>query len=186
MKVCDYCDRRVDDKAVTCPYCASSSFHEICPRCGSAYDGVFCHRCKAEEDRKHAAAESAYEVAQRASEESRAIEKANRGLIWKTVLTVFIPFVGGFFLINDHVRKGFRIFAIAWCSFMALSVAFSASGSAGVRIVSSLLCLAPVAYYLFKRKDRYLENKTAANLAPVIAFCVVLALSLIGGVAAGV
>lgn len=97
MRICAYCESVVPDDTFTCPHCSSTSFREMCPRCGSTYEGTVCPACKAADD--SAFAERVGQQAQAAAE-----EKANQGLVWKTVLTVFLPCVGGFFLIKENVR----------------------------------------------------------------------------------
>ena len=176
MKVCVYCDATVGDDVFTCPHCSSTRFKNMCPRCGSTYEGAVCQAC-AEADR---AATEAQEARQAKLE---AEQKANGGLAWKTALTVLMPYVGGYFLINEHVKAGFRVFAIAWCGLMALWVGSLTGYPAGVRIASSLLCLAPIALYLYKGRDRYIADGKVAKPWPLIAFAVLLCASIIGDVA---
>ena len=86
--------------------------------------------------------------------EATASQRANRGLAWKVVLTVIMPYIGGYFTIVPHARKGVRVFGIIWCALIALVVA-SGDGDVGGRILAMLLCLAPIGVYLVRmRIDR--------------------------------
>ena len=96
MKVCKYCGSDVYDDMLVCPHCSATSFMNKCSRCGGAYEGPICPICKEADDESARAAQEAAEAAARAAEEAnqkaQASRKANQGLVWKTVLTVFLPF----------------------------------------------------------------------------------------------
>jgi len=143
-----------------CPHCSSTSFRNKCPRCGGAYDGAICPACKKADEELAQANQAAWDQA-------AASAKANSGLGWKTVLTVFVPFVGGFFLIRKDVKAGYRVFAIAWCALMAFMMLFSDGGGAGFRLFSALACFAPIGVYLLTNKraeiGRLLSNVKLPN-----------------------
>lgn len=186
MKVCEYCDATLGDDVLVCPHCSSTKFKNKCPRCGREIDGMVCPACS-EADRAAAEAERARAEAERAQERARveadraraeAEQKANQGLAWKTVLTVFVPFVGGYFLIDDNVKSGFRVFAIVWCAITGVSVGSLSGYDMATRVVTSLVCFAPIAYYLFKNRGKYLVAGQPAKSAPLIGFAVLLLLTL--------
>ena len=186
MKICEYCDATLGDDVLVCPHCSSTKFKNKCPRCGREIDGMVCPACS-EADREAAEAERARAEAERAQERARveadraraeAEQKANQGLAWKTALTVFVPFVGGYFLINDNVKSGFRVFAIVWCAIMGVSVGSLSGYDMATRVVTSLVCFAPIAYYLFKNRGKYLVAGQPAKSAPLIGFAVLLLLTL--------
>ena len=173
MRVCAYCGSTVGDDVVTCPHCSAAVFKEKCPVCGSVTDGSFCPHCASEREREQA----------RAREEGardEAVANANSGLGWKTALTVFLPFVGGYFLIDDNVRTGFRVFGIAWCALLAVSTATGGGGSAAASVLGSLLCLAPIARYLFRSRESLLAEGNATGKAWIAAFGVLLVYVLAG------
>lgn len=153
MKECAYCGGTVSDDVTTCPHCSGIEFKNKCPICGQAIEGTFCPDCAARQAKEEAEARA---KAQEDLAEQATIDEANSGLVWKTVLTVFLPFVGGYFLIKEHVRTGFRAFAIIWCAFLAISVASAEGGSAGGNVLAVLMCLAPIGLYLFKSRKRLL------------------------------
>ena len=177
MKVCQYCGSTVGDEAVTCPHCSSASFKNKCPECGRMIDGTYCPDCAARRERES----SAVEEARKLGEE---VARANSGLAWKTVLTVFVPFVGGYFLIRKHVKTGFRLFAIIWCAFLAVSVAATEGGTAGGNVIGSLLCLAPIAVYLYQTRDELLASDNSKGRLVLIAFAALLVFVVVGGVLA--
>lgn len=187
MKVCKYCGSDVHDDMLECPHCSAVSFMNKCTRCGSAYEGPMCPICKEADESAANAAREAAEATARAAEEARekaqASQKANQGLVWKTILTVFLPFIGGYFLLNENVGKSYRVFATIWCSVLALSVASSSSGSLGGKVVGSLLCLAPIGVYLFKTRGKYFGQSSLSSKVPVIAFCILLVVTLLVDVA---
>ena len=82
------------------PYCSSTAFLKQCPKCGKGYKGVECPDCKAREDAFRAA-----EAAEKREEAAR--DKANSHLALKTALTVMMPYIGGYFLINKNVKRGY-------------------------------------------------------------------------------
>jgi len=176
MRVCEYCGGVVGADDIACPHCSASSFVEKCDECGELYTGSSCPACaqKAQEAREAEEAER---------KRSDAVLKANTGLGWKTALTVFLPFIGGYYLLNNNVRKGYRTFAAIWCCFIALDMAFVSSSGVGAKVIGALACLAPVAVYLLRNKD---ELSTAqggkGKLAPA-ALGAVLLVSLVGAVA---
>jgi len=142
MKVCAYCDSFVSDDASLCPHCSSAKFLIQCSRCGRVHEGLECPYCRqaAEEDRK--AAEAARQAEAAAREESAERAKANSKLAAKTVLTVFLPFIGGYFLIKKHVNAPNRVFAIIWCFFFAFTAA-TIEGTVGSRIFTILISCVP-------------------------------------------
>ena len=179
MKVCDYCNSIVNDDATACPNCSAAQFSKQCETCGTKYKGATCPECAQHEHDARAQAE--------ADREQRAAEaKANTGLGWKTTLTVFLPFIGGWFLINDHVKSGFRIFAIIWCCLIALDVSLvTTTESAAARVIAALACLAPVGAYLVRNKDKLLAGNNTLGKASVGAFGVTLVVALVGGLLTG-
>lgn len=171
MKTCVYCESSVQDEVTKCPHCSSTSFVKQCPKCGKGYKGAECPDCEAREEAAKAAEASA-------SQEKLVRDKANSRLALKTVLTVLMPYIGGYFLINRNVKKGFRLFAIVWCFFIAFMMAASYD-SAATRVVGVLLCLAPVAVYAIREKawswrEAGLEVKIT-SVALVVALVVLLA-----------
>ena len=179
MKVCDYCNSIVNDDATTCPNCSAAQFSRQCETCGAKYRGATCPACAQREHDARAQAE--------ADREQRAAEaKANTGLGWKTALTLFLPFIGGWFLVNNHVKSGFRIFAIIWCCLMALDVSLVANTeSAAARVIAALACLAPVGAYLIRNKDKLLGGNNTLGKVSVGAFGVTLVVALVGGLLTG-
>lgn len=140
MKVCEYCGRTVSDSVSTCPYCQAYDFKTVCDVCGTTYDGPFCPACAKAQAEAQAGAE-------RALREQAAAYAANQGLGWKTILTIFLPFIGGWFLLRKHVMVGFKVFATIWCLLFAI-VSLTTLDTVGERIVMALLCAAPVVTYL--------------------------------------
>jgi len=180
MKECAFCGGDVNDDAITCPHCSATEFKNKCPLCGRAIEGTVCPHCAAERRRAEAEAQA---QAQAARAEQAAAETANTGLGWKTALTVFLPFVGGYFLIKDKVRPGFKIFAIIWCSFMAISVASVDRRSASGNILAVLMCLGPIGWYLFKARNRLLGGGEMKGKIWYIGFAALLAYTVIGAAA---
>ena len=189
MKECAYCGGDVNDNETTCPHCSGTEFLNKCPVCGQGIEGTFCPHCaersKAEEQAQAQAREQARAQAQAEYAEQAAAKEANMGLAWKVVLTLLIPFVGGYFLIKERVRPGFRIFGIVWCTIMGLTTATTPGYSVGINILSSLMCLAPIGYYLYKSRERLLRGGGAQGKAAYIGFVVVLIIALACSVATG-
>ena len=173
MKVCSYCGGTVEDSVYTCPHCTSNSFRYYCPRCGGTYDGPFCPACREKDEAMRAEAAAA-------AVKADAEERANEGLGWKTALTVFLPFVGGYFLIKEHVKTGFRMFGIAWCSLFALIVGFEEGGQVESNILAVLMCLGPVIVYLYKARKTLLAPGNAKGRLLVAACACVLFASIAG------
>lgn len=168
MKVCEYCDGVVEDSTITCPYCSATRFKSKCRRCGTVYDGGICPTCQKESIRNA-------ELAEKARQDAAAAEKANSGLPWKIVLTVFVPFVGGYFAIRPGINKAARIFAMVWCSLFAFSYAsLPAANVIGMKVILVALMLAPYAAYLINTKD----SADTTVKAERTAFAVVLAICL--------
>lgn len=169
MKVCSYCGSTVHDNLITCPNCNATALRSICPRCGAAFDGAFCPACE-ERD----------EAARMADSERRRLEEAedaaNEGLGWKTALTVFLPFIGGYFLLREHVKAGFLLFGMLWCELFALIVGFQQGSSVGGDVMAVLLCMAPVAVYFFRvRKNMVQPGLTFDKVMAVAAILVLIA-----------
>ena len=179
MKVCAYCDSTVDDDVSSCPHCSSVQFKNKCRTCGGTYEGAECPSCRERMQHDHDVSE-----ANRREREARA--KATQGLAWKTVLAVILPPIGGYFLINDYVGKGFRYFAIAWCALMAFEMAFLGGYSIGLRAVCSLACLAPIGVYLLRTRAKRAEQSGAKAKTPLAVFGVLVALVLAFDVVGGV
>lgn len=171
MKACIYCDRVVADEVLECPSCSSTAFEKLCPRCGERYDGPACPVCKEADD----AARNAAELIQG---EEAARQKANSNLGLKALLTFVMPYVGGYFLINKRVRKGYRLFAIIWSLIFELSLLTERVGTI-VKIEIIVLSLAPLAVYLIREKAwRWREIDLELKLVTV-AFAAALVLSII-------
>lgn len=173
MKYCAYCGSIVDDSFQVCPYCLGPVSNAVCPRCGNTYAGPFCPDCRERDE-----AEKAAEQARR--EREQAEEEENKALVAKTILTVLIPWFGGYFLIREHVKSGYRIFGIVWCCFIAISIGFSSFFPNGYRIVSVLFYLSPNIVYLFRMRKSLLKSgelELKLTLAAVIA---ILAVSIMG------
>lgn len=82
-------------------------------------------------------------------------------LVLLTVLTVFLPFIGGYFLLKPEVKSGFRIFALVWCTLIGLGcLASESSSDLAVGLVSALLCLGPVIVYAI----RVLRDKKSTEM----------------------
>lgn len=178
MKVCDYCNSIVSDDVMACPNCSASHFSKKCETCGSTYTGAACPTCtQREHDSRMQAEEN--------RKQFEATQRANTGLGWKTALTVFLPFIGGYFLINDNVKKGFRIFAIIWCCLMAIEVSTGPSTqTTGTRLLAAILCLAPVGVYLFRKRGDLAAQSKAGGKIPAAAFGLVLLFSIGGALMA--
>jgi len=173
MKICSYCGGTVDDSVFTCPHCTSASFQYLCPRCGGAYEGPFCPTCREKDEAKSAEA-----VAAAARQEAE--DRVNKGLGWKTVLTVFFPFIGGYFLIKEHVKPGFKAFGIIWCSLLALAVGSGDSNPAEVGILAVLMCLGPIIVYLYQARKTLLAPGNASGRLLIAAFACILFASIAG------
>ncbi len=95
-----------------------------------------------------------------------------------------MPYVGGFFLINDNVRKGFRLFGIIWCSFLAIYGA-SLSGAFGTKLFVSLFMMLPFIVYAC-RKRLWKWNELDSESRPLaIAFAGVLLVTLVLALVSG-
>ena len=175
MKICSYCGGTVEDSVYTCPHCTSTSFKYLCPRCGGAYEGMFCPACRAKDEAAHAEAAAA-------AAKHQAEGRANSGLGWKTVLTVFFPFIGGYFLIKEHVKPGFRAFGIIWCSLLALVVGSGDNSSVEVGILAVLMCLGPIIVYLYQARKTLLAPGNTGGRLLIAAFACVLFASIAGSV----
>ena len=73
------------------------------------------------------------------------------------VLTFFLPFIGGWFLIRPDVPTSFRYPAMIWCGIVglyAIGNSFTSSGFVG--IIVAIFCLAPLALYF---KSNYKKQK---------------------------
>lgn len=170
MKVCMYCETTVEDSVAICPNCTSNQFKAKCPRCGQTYEGAECPQCRANE----AAARHAAEEGRRKQE---AWAKANTGLGWKTALTFFMPYFGGYFLAKREVRAGFRWFAIIWGLLLCLS--FGASDNEPyIKFIGVLMCLGPVALYLYREKAWVWKDSDLATKVLAVVFAAVLVVSV--------
>ena len=45
MKICQYCDTKVEDKVYQCPNCSSPAFFKRCTKCDKNYEGPVCPYC---------------------------------------------------------------------------------------------------------------------------------------------
>ena len=188
MKVCAYCESSVSDDVVKCPFCSATKFLKQCSRCGEAYTGPDCPTCKEAAERERLAEEAREEARREAEreahEEAQAREKANSHLVLKTVLTFFLPIVGGYFVINKRVNKPNRIFGIIWCFLFALSSS-TIHNTVGMKIFMVLLALAPVAVYVVRGKAWVREEASTELKVTGIALVVVLLLSFASAIASG-
>lgn len=188
MKVCAYCESSVRDDVEKCPFCSATKFLKQCPRCGEAYTGPDCPTCKEAAERERLAEEAREEARREAEreayEEAQAREKANSHLALKTVLTFFLPIIGGYFVINKHVNKPNRIFGIIWCSLFALSSS-TIHNTVGMKIFMVLLALAPVAVYVVREKAWAWEGASTGLKVTGIALVVVFLLSVASAIGSG-
>ncbi|MBE6464234.1 MAG: zinc ribbon domain-containing protein [Eggerthellaceae bacterium] len=132
MKKCANCGFAETDDARFCSNCGHNSFYEeTIPRYASTYSNGSSYRQYA---RKY---------------DSDDMDKKPIGM---AVLTFFLPFIGGYFLIKPDVSPGLRNFGIVWCSLCAVSLlAGETDISVLYNIVSAALCIAPVIVYLFRK-----------------------------------
>ena len=177
MKVCVFCESVVDDSATSCPNCSANRFKNKCPVCGNVYEGQPCPTCQANN-------RAAQEAAEQERLKAEAVEKANSGLGWKTALTFIMPYVGGYFLVNDNVRTGFRVFGIVWCSIFAIS-ASSLGGNTVLQILSALVCFLPVLIYAAKKKP-WKWNELDSHSKPLaIAVAAILLIIVVFAIMSG-
>ena len=148
MKRCTYCGNQVTDNTGVCPHCLASDFVRVCDVCGADYVNGSCPACA----ERTASQQRAYEQAAKDKQEQDAIVQANSGLIWKSVLTFFLPCVGGYFLVKPGVKKGFTIYALVW------TIAYTIIGLSGgafnktsllAGFLAILILLGPVIYWLW-------------------------------------
>lgn len=148
MKKCRFCDMAVEDTASVCPHCCGNEFVALCASCGSPMNGGTCTKCAA----FAASRAQANERAQAQALKQAAAQKANSGLIWKSILTFFFPFIGGYFLVGPDVATGRKAYALIWC------VAYFVIGASqsdifteepAVALITCLIFLGPVIYWLF-------------------------------------
>lgn len=83
------------------------------------------------------------------------------------VLTFFLPFIGGYFLIKPDVNAGLRNFGIVWCAVCAVSMLVADTDDTTVlmSIVMAALCLAPIVVYLFRKYsyEKYVREEAQAQ-----------------------
>ena len=79
-------------------------------------------------------------------------EDMDKKPVGMAVLTFFLPFIGGYFLIKPDVNQGLRNFGIVWCTLCAVSL-LAGEGDVSVfyNIVGAAFCIAPVIVYLFRK-----------------------------------
>lgn len=147
MKKCSYCDMQVANEVAVCPYCASNEFLSVCGVCGAAYSGSTCPSC-AKYQATHA---EELQRKEQAAREQAAKDRANSGLVWKCVLTFFLPLIGGYFLVGPNVKTGPKVFALVW-SVMYLGIGISGGAfedtSLAAIFITCALFLGPVIYWL--------------------------------------
>ena len=143
MKRCEYCDSLVPDFENECPYCAGRSF---------AY-GEAPSRGKA----------SQFDASKNSASGDALNANSNKNLGRNVIVTLFMPMIGGYFLIKPGVKRGAFWFAIIWCIVAALLMAaFYGNGAAthpeyagtyiAQSVITALLCLCPIFYYFAKYK----------------------------------
>lgn len=79
-----------------------------------------------------------------------------------TILTVYFPPVGAWFLVKPSMPWGLRIFAVIWSCLYAIA-ALLVDNPLAVRIVFFIATLLPIAYFLYlikKDHDRKVQAKT--------------------------
>ena len=177
MKICVYCESSVSDEATKCPHCSSTSFIKQCPKCGKGYEGAECPDCKARDEAAKAAGIAAMQ-------EEGARAKANSHLALKAVLTFIMPYIGGYFLINKNVKKGYRIAAIVWCILLAC-IAAPRSSTVGSSVIGTLMCLAPIAVYTIREKAWLWKEANSEVKITSVVLVVVLVFLLVSAVARG-
>lgn len=158
MKVCDYCGRTLEDSALSCPYCMSSSLKKKCEICGTLYEGATCPTCVETKLQS-------MEIKEAEKAKMEAEKKANKGLVWKGILTFFLPLVGGYFTITPYTHKGVCIAAAAWCAFFTITCAFiQSSGGKVVKFLVFLVSAGPLIAYWFKVRGTDLVSERQFKL----------------------
>ena len=176
MKVCAYCRSKVEDTKTQCPHCGASDLKTVCDTCGTPYDGAVCPTCSANQAK-------AADLQQKMQDTLMATEKANKNLAVKTLVAVFFPFVGGYFLIAPYVKKGFRVFGIIWCALVGSGIALSTNDNP-TRFFAVVLSLLPIWIYFMRANKLEVSNELEASQKPpkvlvtVVACVTALALLL--------
>lgn len=131
MKKCSNCGFAETNDARFCSNCGHDTFYEeTVPRYATPYSNT----------------------GYRAYTQKYDPDDMDKKPIGMAVLTFFLPFIGGYFLIKPDVSPGLRNFGIVWCSLCAVSLlAGETDGSALYSIVSAAFCIAPVIVYLFRK-----------------------------------
>ena len=177
MKVCAFCESLVEDTATSCPNCSANRFKTKCPRCGKAYEGPACPDCQAHD-------KAAQEAAEQARLKTEAEEKANSGLGWKTVLTFFMPYIGGYFLVKPEVKTGFRYFGIIWCVFIAITAGMS-HNELVTKLLGGVLSLGPLAVYAMRQKAWNWKDSSIESKAIMVVCAIALIVSVGSAIAGG-
>lgn len=139
MKRCVNCGYLETDDARFCSSCAGSSFAIETPApsspsgCEPMGASVYPVNCGAAAAPPATHAESAV----------RAISYT--GFV---ILTFFMPFIGGYFLIRPNVPAGCRNFGIAWCTLMGIGCIATGTGAdLVISVIAGILCILPVVIY---------------------------------------
>ena len=156
MKRCAYCDSQVADNVYVCPHCNASEFTKVCDVCGASYEGSFCPNCAQRQAQYRQQQQAQYQAQQMRYQEQQAqqahVNTVNSGLGWKTVLTFFLPCIGGYFLVRPGVKKGYTIFALVWSAIVLvamLSGEYTTASSPGTYALSLLACAGPILYWAY-------------------------------------
>lgn len=144
-----------------------------CANCGFAEtnDAKFCSKCGHnefyEEEVPRYAATHERVSARQSSVPGYNEEDMDKKPVGMAVLTFFLPFIGGYFLIKPDVNAGLRNFGIVWCAVCAVSMLVADTDDATVlmSIVMAALCLAPIVVYLFRKYsyEKYVREEAQAQ-----------------------
>ena len=133
MKKCANCGFAETDDARFCSSCGHNEFfEETVPRYASPYSTAGQYQSYG----------SRYDD-----------EDMDKKPIGMAVLTFFLPFIGGYFLIKPDVNQGLRNFGIVWCTLCAVAMLASDDYDTNVlmSIIAAAFCIAPVIVYLFRK-----------------------------------
>lgn len=168
MKVCEYCDSPVADNAHRCPNCGGImpitrevTARPVAPERISLDDGSWSNP---------------YDASSKTS--SATISGVN--LIWRVLLTLFVPFVGGYFLLMPRTQSGGRVFGLIWClTFVFTSVVINESGAGGM--LATLVFAGPVIAYAVRKAKADSPALRKADAFDIVGAAIGIALGLLIG-----
>lgn len=165
MKVCEYCDSVVDDANRCCPHCGA-----ILP-VGQPVDHVV-ERISLDDD--------PYQWGNDSDEASDESTISGINMAWRVVATLFIPFVGGYALLNPRVVAGGRIFGLIWCLMFAVTAVFLEPFEFA-NVVVILLFSGPVIVYFARKARQTTPDQRKVSTADIVGVAVGVVLGLLVG-----